>query len=276
MSRYEDYESTADNYDTTRVPVGLEQILTQLEEQRAHFSELLLLDCGCGTGNYLRALGPHIDRGIGVDGSASMLTQARAKLTQLSNIELRQGSLTALPAEGESVNVVLCTQVLHHLDPPNAPNDFPTVRAVLGEFHRVLQPGGLLLINSSSHQQSIDGYWWADLIPAAVQRCIHRLPDIQDLHSYLDALGFNIVHTTPVLDEVLQGQAYFDPTGPLQPQWRNGDSTWALATEDELKEAKERVQSLQKEGKLQAYFDHRELLRAKIGQHTQTVARKRN
>lgn len=94
-------------------------------------------DLGCGTGALLPVLAPHVSRVIGVDASSEMLTTARARVKGISNVELRTGTLEALPLESGSLDAALCVLVLHHVP---APAD------ALAEAFRVIKPGGRVLV----------------------------------------------------------------------------------------------------------------------------------
>ena len=80
MSSYESYGRRAADYDRTRGPVGLEIITGCLAQGRAPLAAMTVLDAGCGTGNYARALLQHVRRIEAVDLSGGMLAVARAKL----------------------------------------------------------------------------------------------------------------------------------------------------------------------------------------------------
>jgi len=98
-----------------------------------------MIDIGTGTGRILELLGARVGHGVGIDLSHDMLTLARAALDEagLSNCQVRQGDLFALPFEAASADLVTVHQVLHYLDDPaNA----------VREASRVLAPGGRLLI----------------------------------------------------------------------------------------------------------------------------------
>ena len=75
-------------------------------------------------------------------------------------------------------------------------------------------------------------------------------------------------------DEVLQGEQYLNPSGPLSPAWRAGDSSWSLATEEELAHAIAEVKTRLDDGSMAAFIDDREKLRAEFGQTTFLIARK--
>ncbi len=55
-------------------------------------------DLGCGTGVTAACLAPHVARVIGVDASAEMLAAAAKRLGRFENVELRRGTLEALPS----------------------------------------------------------------------------------------------------------------------------------------------------------------------------------
>jgi len=98
-----------------------------------------VLDAGCGEGRSSRALASLGARVIGVDISRSMLEQAKAKDTQsaqgITYIEASCDALT--PIASASVDIITCYMAL--MDMPDMPN-------ILGEFARVLKPGGEVFI----------------------------------------------------------------------------------------------------------------------------------
>jgi ArsR family transcriptional regulator len=100
-------------------------------------AEWTVADLGCGTGAMLAGLSPHVARVIGVDASEEMLAAARNRLRDVSNVELRRGSLESVPIEDASVNAATMMLVLHHLASP---------AAAIAEAARILRPGGRLLI----------------------------------------------------------------------------------------------------------------------------------
>lgn len=97
----------------------------------------VVADLGCGTGRTTAALAPFVREVVAVDASAEMLTAARERLQAVSNVDLREGTLEALPVADGSVDLALLVLVLHHLGDP---------AAVLREARRVLAPGGRVLV----------------------------------------------------------------------------------------------------------------------------------
>jgi len=102
-----------------------------------------VLDIGCGSGTDLliaaRQVGP-TGRAIGVDFCEEMAKTAEeaARVAKLNTVEIRRGEATALPADDESVDVVIANGVINHLCPDK--------HAALAEAYRVLRPGGRLLL----------------------------------------------------------------------------------------------------------------------------------
>ena len=87
-------------------------------------------------------------------------------------------------------------------------------------------------------------------------------------------IGFAVEGRFVPLDGVLQGAAYFDAEGPLKPEWRIGDSSWALAPEQEIAAAEAKIRELRASGGLDAFLAEHDAKRRHAGQTTFFVARK--
>jgi SAM-dependent methyltransferase len=94
------------------------------------------LEVGCGPGRMTGALAERFDEVVAVDVSPAMLEQARATVTA-PNVRFAAVSGQRLDGiDDASADTLVCYLVLQHL--PSA----HVVRAYLGEFARVLGPGG--------------------------------------------------------------------------------------------------------------------------------------
>ena len=100
----------------------------------------VVLDLGCGAGTDLliaaQEAGP-AGRAIGIDMTPAMLERAAAGAQQmgLTNVELHESLIEALPLEDASADVVISNGVIDLV---------PDKEAVFAEIDRVLRPGGRL------------------------------------------------------------------------------------------------------------------------------------
>ncbi len=167
MSFFESYNKTCRNYDKTRVPIGLEILHSCLIRSGRPLSQLSLLDAGCGTGSYSRALIKCVKQIAAVDMCSGMIEVARRKLEQYrqeKRITFHQAKIQALPFKSETFDAVMINQVLHHTENTQS-GDYPNHRHILQEIHRVLRSKGILIINTCSQEQLSHSYWYYNLIP---------------------------------------------------------------------------------------------------------------
>src|SRR5262245_49147949 len=66
---------------------------------------LIVADLGCGTGQLTELVAPHVRQVVAVDGSPDMLDEARRRLKAARNVELRLGTLEALPIDDGQLDV---------------------------------------------------------------------------------------------------------------------------------------------------------------------------
>jgi len=104
----------------------------------------VVLDVGCGQGLSLGLLHEQFRpaRLIGLDADPKALALARGRALEHGiAAELHLGDAQALPFASGSIDLVFCHQTLHHLVHQDD---------ALGEFRRVLAPGGWLLLAEST------------------------------------------------------------------------------------------------------------------------------
>ena len=110
-------------------------IFQTLESELPDWRERRIVDVGCGTGAILKQLG-NPDKNVGIDLAPEAISFCRQR--GLNNVE--QGDIHALPFPDASFDAVICSSVLYH-------QWVSDVEGAVGEMHRVLRPGGALLIN---------------------------------------------------------------------------------------------------------------------------------
>ncbi len=118
-----------------------------VEQRRAVLEMLAIrpgesaLDIGVGPGFLAAEIAAAVGRAgrvCGIDISDSMLALARARVpTDQVPVELRHGEAVHIPHPDSAFDVAVSTQVLEYV------SDIPTA---LSEIHRVLRPGGRVLI----------------------------------------------------------------------------------------------------------------------------------
>ncbi|MEO8681030.1 MAG: metalloregulator ArsR/SmtB family transcription factor [Vicinamibacterales bacterium] len=157
-------------------------------------------DLGCGTGQVSELLSPHVARVIAVDGSADMVQAARKRLKGATHVDVRRGDMEALPIDDGQLDVAIIALVLHHVPEP--------ARA-LAEVHRVLKPGGRLLVvdmlphDRDEYQQQM-GHVWLGFSEKTIKK-------------YLDAAGFDRPAITPLpAEEHARGPSLFVATARKQ------------------------------------------------------------
>ncbi len=277
MSSYENYTATSAHYDATREPIGIEIILGCLARGGRPLAQQILVDAGCGTGSYSLALVGHVARIEAVDMNDGMLGVAKTKLADaraLGRIRFHHAAIDALPLDDASVDGVMINQVLHHL-PDDATEAWPLTRKVIGEFARVLRPGGALVVNFCSHEQLRRGWWFFPLIEPIVERMIARHVPLVELESFVADSGFDLCGRFVPSDAALQGGSYFDPRGPLDAGWRAGDSVWAMLSPEELERVEERVRGMDARGELEDFVADNDAERVHVGQATFLCATRR-
>jgi SAM-dependent methyltransferase len=162
--------------------IGLERYGAHLERPR---ERQRALDFGCGVGRLTRALAERYGEVIGVDISPSMLAQARQLHAHLANVRFVENVQPRLDFLADaSVDLVYSVITLHHI--PAA-----LQRGYVGEFLRVLAPGGMAVFQiASGYANDWRGLGYR-LLPnrllAPLRRRMHGSRAAADLHVVAEA-----------------------------------------------------------------------------------------
>jgi SAM-dependent methyltransferase len=147
------YDAVAENY--AEFVAGKLEELPMMRAVLGAFAELVdgpVAEIGCGPGNitsYLATLGVEIR---GIDLAPRMVEIAR---TAYPSLRFEVGSMTELALDDGELGGLIAWYSIHHLPPAELPS-------VFAGFHRVLRPGGRLLIGTHAgddeHRQPTEAY----------------------------------------------------------------------------------------------------------------------
>ncbi len=164
-----------------------------------------VLDCGFGFGDqdilWARKLNPK--RIIGLNITSSQVAVARRRIVDMAldeRIDLCHGSATEMPIESDSVDKVVAVECAFH---------FCTREVFFNEAHRVLRPGGLLVIADIIPMPAVSGplsrlcqrMSWA-LIAGKFAIPVQNAYTRQTYHAKLATSGFEHVRVESIRDWV--------------------------------------------------------------------------
>jgi SAM-dependent methyltransferase len=157
--------------------VGMRRITTGLLRRDVESPrQMRILDAGCGTGGMLTAL-KEFGLVVGVD-----VAEEAVNLCQRRHCDfLVRGSITDLPFASGSFDLITSFDVIYHLA---VENDLQALR----EFHRLLAPGGSLLIRVPAYDFLRGRH---DVVVHTRQRYTKKL-----LRQKLENAGFTITRLT--------------------------------------------------------------------------------
>jgi SAM-dependent methyltransferase len=136
-----------------------------------------VLDVGCGTGRVTTALAELGSRSWGVDRSPEMVEEARRRTG--SSARFKVADAERLPFKNGWFERALMRLVVHHVERP----------AAFAELHRVLAPGGRLVI-ATFDPAHFGGFWLNRYFPRIERIDSARFPVPADLVGELGEHGF--------------------------------------------------------------------------------------
>lgn len=198
------------DYDRTDIPAGYDRgrdhgpefIDLWMNTVESHLNGrriTRLLDLGCGTGRFCGGLAGRLGADvIGVDPSANMLAQARAKCPGARLYYVR-GQAEAIPLPAGSVGAVFMSMSFHHFNHPSK---------AARECRRVLSRGGHVLLRTGTREQ-IEAYPYVPFFPASRPILAEVLPDHAELRAVFEAARFRLVTATVIKQTIAPGWAAY-------------------------------------------------------------------
>lgn len=128
----------AASYDRDGEYVVGKTILQAMEERLLKERSLgNVIEFGCGTGYFTRAIAKNAEHVVATDLSDKMLEVARARLREFKNITIQKADCAGSPFSGESFVSIVLVSLLHVIDNPSQ---------CLQESHRILKDGGSFIV----------------------------------------------------------------------------------------------------------------------------------
>lgn len=131
-------------------------------------SELDVLNVGASTGIIDAYLARHVHHVTGIDIDGQAIDFANSHHTA-ENLRFLVGDAMALPAEDESVDIVVCAQVYEHV---------PDADKMMAEIRRVLRPGGTCYFAANNRlilKEPHYGLWFLSWLPLRLADTYLRL-----------------------------------------------------------------------------------------------------
>jgi len=148
-----------------------------------------------------------------------MIEQARAKFPVLRFI---CDDVMSLPFDSKTFDGAFAIQVLHHVK---------NKEIFSRKTHRVLRKDAYIAMHSCSHKQ-MQAFWFCHYFPKGLEMDLARISDTGEIASMLGRTGFSNIgikicyHNVVVTNET--------PESYLDKNYRDGISTFAFLTEEEI------------------------------------------
>ena len=226
--RETNYDEIADTYDRRYDDEDYSGIEEALVDFVSNASQRVL-EIGCGTGHWLQQLQKLNIRAMGVDPSWPMLSRARAKFDSGRLIRARAEHL---PLANGRFDRIFSINAHHH---------FSDKRTAIYEAHRLLHPGGALMLVALDPHTGVDQWWVYDYFDGTREIDKQRYPSCEHIRAWMNAAGFKDTYTREV--QHLPGDAsarHALETGIVDP---GHTSQLAVLTADEFSRGVARIRA---------------------------------
>lgn len=178
------------------------ELLRALIEMGDISEESVILDIGCGTGNYANLLQRMTGaRVFGVDASTGMAEKVHEKNSEIE-VRIADISQEPIPFSDEFFDLIYMTDVIHHIT---------DLEHMFTEITRVLKKDGMVCIGTQSHRQ-IDLRYMSEFFPATAVVDKERYPDIDQIAEVGGAHGLSHVESMIICegDEIELGANFLE------------------------------------------------------------------
>ena len=198
------------DYDRSTIPTGYDRSREHGPEWLDRWMEIVafhvagravrrILDLGCGTGRFTGGLARRFGvETIGIDPSAKMLAQARAKSPR-PTVHYQRAAAEALPLETGSVDLIFMSMSFHHFSDP---------AAAARECRRVLRDDGTVLLRTGTREQILS-YPYVPFFPGTPAIMQEVLPDIPEVRDVFESAGFLLFSAEIVTQTIASGWAAY-------------------------------------------------------------------
>lgn len=149
----------------------------------------IILDVGCGIGDIDYMIAPRVSKVVALDILETSIEIAK-DFHSLPNIDFIAGDLFKLSFPDNSFDCILCLETIEHIQNP---------MAFLEEFHRLLKPGGYLILstpNALSCQNIVYNVslYFSKMVAWLIQRMNKEKPDTGTQFDHLYSWDFTTLY----------------------------------------------------------------------------------
>jgi ubiquinone/menaquinone biosynthesis C-methylase UbiE len=214
------YDNIATDYDDRFDENGYQGILNALRGLLSQEYPQKVLEVGCGTCYWLKALRVFkASTLIGIDSSAGMLKKAQKSFERYLCLAVAEN----LPLAEKSLDRLFCINALHQF----------SAKTFIKESHRILKPGGKIAIIGTDPRDQRNKWYIYEYFEGTYQTDLSRFPSWTQVKSWLSDVGFQNIKITdietihaPKFDEAI----FEDPFLKM-----NGCSQLALLSQEEYR-----------------------------------------
>ncbi len=180
---------------------------------RCH-ADTRLLDAGCAEGLYMRETQSLVQRAVGLDLSHPKLVSGVALARQHPHLHFGVADLEQIPLASASFDVALSVETVEHV---------PDHRAAVSELHRVLKPGGMLVISVPTEADELGGRYKMQLDWREKSGHLHSFSR-DEFGQILEDAGFSVESRFTV--DMLGGRVRYAIVSSLP--WRAARAAWRV------------------------------------------------